>query len=196
MWMEKKVVLKCEKNDQKFPIEVLNQWDITELEIIGGCFTYFPEDITILKHLKKLTVVSTKIKTIPREVFELPELSYLNLKNNQIVELPKLQTKSNLTTLILGRNKLETIDDLLPHISEVRTLDLSGNAFETLSQRFMLLKDLQRLNLDSNQLRSLPVWIKDIGELAHLSVERNPFSLNEKARIERDLGISLTTTLD
>ncbi len=196
MWMEKKVVLKCESNEQKFPIEVLNQWDITELEIIGGCFSYFPEDIAILKHLKKLTVVSTKIKSIPREIFDLPELSYLSLKNNQLTELPELKTKSKLKTLILGRNKLTSIDQILPFITDVRTLDLSGNEIETLSQRFMLLRELQRLNLDSNKLRTLPVWMKDVGELAHLSVERNPFSSNEKARIERDLGISLTTTLE
>ena len=73
MWFEKKVVLKCSSDEEKFPIEILNQWDITELEIIGGCFSYFPEDITILKHLRKLSVVSTKISTIWAAVANLPQ---------------------------------------------------------------------------------------------------------------------------
>ena len=50
MWFEKKVSIKLSDDEKKFPIEVLNQWDLTELEIIGGSFTYFPEDICILKN--------------------------------------------------------------------------------------------------------------------------------------------------
>jgi hypothetical protein len=80
MWFEKKVVLKLDENQKQFPIEVLNSWDITELEIIGGDFTYFPSDISILKNLKRLTLVSTKISVLPVELFELPELSYSRKK--------------------------------------------------------------------------------------------------------------------
>jgi hypothetical protein len=38
----KKVSLKLNANETQFPIEILNMWDITDLEIIGGNFTYLP----------------------------------------------------------------------------------------------------------------------------------------------------------
>ena len=106
MWFEKKAIIKLASLETKFPIEILNNVDITDLEIIGGKITYFPEDISVLKNLKRLTIVSTCISSVPKEVFELPKLTYLNLKNNKINQLPNLTHKNNLTTIILSRNKI------------------------------------------------------------------------------------------
>ena len=55
-----RISMKCSEEETQFPIELLNLWDMTELEIIGGNFTYFPEDISILKKLKKISLISTK----------------------------------------------------------------------------------------------------------------------------------------
>lgn len=191
MWFEKKISLKFDEAQKQFPIEVLNMWDITELEIIGGDFTYFPPDIAILKHLKRFTLVSTKISHLPKELFEIPSLVYLNLKNNRINELPHLVSKTNIETLIMGRNYLRCIEQILPFLQEVKTLDLGHNQLSEITDNFFFLKNLQRLNLDSNKLKSLPLFLQNLDKLTHLSLEKNSFSNEEKNRIQKEFGINL-----
>ena len=51
MLVSKKISLKFGPKQRQFPVEVLNMWDTTELEIIGGNFSYFPPDISLLQNL-------------------------------------------------------------------------------------------------------------------------------------------------
>jgi internalin A len=146
---DKKCILKCHDDESAFPIEVLNQWDITELEIIGGNFNYFPEDISILKNLKKLSIISTKISNLPKEIFLLPNLTYLSLKNNRLSNLPKICGTSSLQTLILGRNFLFTksIDDFFFDLPKLTNLDLGHNNLDLIPESLFILSQLKRLNL-------------------------------------------------
>ena len=179
MTFEKKIIFKFNNSQTQFPIEILNSWDLTELEIIGGNFSYFPEDISILKNLKRLTVCSSQISILPKEIFELPYLTYLNLKNNKITELPVLTQKSQIQTLILGRNYINLIDQAFIHLLELVTLDLSSNQLCKMPEYFYLLKKLQRLNFDSNKLKTIPFVLKDLKQLSHLSLENNLFSKDQ-----------------
>lgn len=188
---EKRVVIKCNEDESKFPIELLNLWDLTELEIIGGNFTYFPEDISILAKLKKLSLISTKISVIPREVFQLPNLIYLSLKNNRLDHLPELSEKSNIRQLILGRNYLMTkvLQSFFNDFSELQYLDLGHNFIDEIPTSLYSLRKLQRLNLENNKLRDLPLQLKELKELHHLSVSNNPISISIKVDIEKKFNI-------
>lgn len=183
----KKQVIKCSAVEKSFPIEILNCWDLTELEIIGGDFTYFPEDISILKNLKKLTLVTTKVSQLPIDVFQITTLSYLNLKNNRIHSLPILQEKSSLKQLILGRNYLNTkhLEEFLAHFPQLEILDLGHNLIEELPESLFQLKNLKRLNLEGNRLKTLPEKLKDLKELQSLSIDNNSFNQAEKNKIEK-----------
>jgi Leucine-rich repeat (LRR) protein len=189
---EKRIVMKCNEDESQFPIELLNLWDLTELEIIGGNFTYFPEDISILSKLKKLSLISTKISVIPKEVFELPNLTYLSLKNNRLNHLPNLSTKSHLRQLILGRNyltakSLETFFNDTPHL---HYLDLGHNVVDDIPESLYRLLKLRRLNMESNKLHGLPLRLKELTELNHLSVDNNPFPDSERLKIEKNFNIT------
>ena len=190
---EKKMTIKCLDTETRFPIECLNIWDITELEIIGGNFTFFPEDISQLAHLRKLSLVSTKVAKLPAELFKLPELEYLNLKNNRIETLPPLYEQTQIKELILGRNFL-TEDSLVTFFSsfkKLQVLDLGHNFLNVLPASLFELKELRRLNLESNRLRDLHPKLKSLEKLAHLSLNHNSFSLEEKQSIEKDYNIEL-----
>ncbi len=173
---DKKHSYKCKDNETAFPIEALNQWDLTELEIIGGNFSYFPEDISILKNLKKLSLVSTKVSNLPQEIFLLPNLLYLSLKNNRIKSLPKLNGTSSLQTLILGRNYLTSsaLQDFFSDFPKISNLDLGHNVIVDLPESLFDLKQLKRLNLEGNKLRgnsdSLMDKLKELTNLEHLSL--------------------------
>lgn len=190
---EKKISIKCTEQDKQFPIEILNQWDITELEIIGGNFSYFPEDITILKYLKKLTLVSTKIKRIPSELFDLTELRYLNLKNNEIESLPKLRKIHLLEHLNLGRNRLknDSIDEFLYWLPHLNTLDFGHNDIRLFPMSIINLAELNRLNLENNKLKEIPEEIKSMKSLRHISLGNNPFPSEIKLKLEREFNLNI-----
>ena len=188
--VEKKVVIKCSDEETSFPIEVLNQWDITELEIIGGRFKYFPEDIRVLKFLKKLSIISCEIEEIPKELFELKELRYLNLKNNHIAKLPKLNRTHLLEHLNLGRNYISTneINHFLIALTHLNTLDLGHNEIKQFPTSILNMHLLNRLNLEGNRLKDIPSEIKDLKNLRHLSLGQNPFSDEIKEKLTRDFN--------
>jgi Leucine-rich repeat (LRR) protein len=152
MWSEKKLTLKLDENEKKFPIEVLNIFDLTELEIIGGDFSYISEFINHLTNLKKLSIVSTKISDFPKEVFELPNLRYLSLKNNRIKSLPHLINPNKLETLILNKNYLTHLNFLNKNFSQLNYLDVGSNLIIEIPESISQLTNLKRINLENNNI--------------------------------------------
>lgn len=189
----KKITIKCAETETRFPIECLNIWDTTELEIIGGNFTYFPPDINHLKNLKKLSVVSTKIAVFPKEIFELPKLQYLNLKNNRIEALPPLFSNNQIKEILLGRNFLNetALVTFFNTFKELLVLDLGHNLIKNVPESLFDLKKLRRLNLESNGLKSLHPRMKNLSELGHLCLANNPFTDDEKDIIGKEYNIDL-----
>lgn len=188
---QKKTTIKCFDTETRFPIECLNVRDTTELEIIGGNFTYFPPDISELKHLKKFSLISTKVSQLPAEIFSLPKLEYLNLKNNRIESLPPLFKDNQIKELILGRNFLseEALTTFFGAFKELLVLDLGHNLLRDIPESLFSLKELRRLNLENNQLKRLHPRLKNLENLGHLSLTNNPFSMEERAQITRDYNI-------
>ncbi|NOT78026.1 MAG: hypothetical protein HOP07_03365 [Bacteriovoracaceae bacterium] len=188
---DKKIITRCSDKDTSFPIEVLNQWDVTDWEIIGGNFSFFPDDISILKNLKKLSLVSTKVSNLPKDIFLLPKLKYLSLKNNRIQTLPDLDSESFIETLILGHNFLpnKTLERFLGRFPELYNLDLGHNIIDEIPESIFELKNLKRLNLESNRLKTIPLKLKEKLDLVHLSIDNNQFSHTEKLLIEKHFHI-------
>lgn len=188
---ERKIVIKLDSSCHQFPIEVLNHWDITDLEIIGGNLSYFPEDITILKELRSFSLVSSHIKQIPSQLFELPNLTYLNLKNNLIESLPILSKKTHLNTLVLNRNKIESFDIDKSYMPNLQVLDLSFNQLK-IPPRFLSENcSLIRLNLESNQLTQFDFTHEELSSINHLCLDDNLFSKKEKNKIQKEFNITL-----
>jgi Leucine-rich repeat (LRR) protein len=70
-------------------------------------------------------------------------------------------------------------------------MNLSGNQLSSLPFGFGQLKNLRRLNLDLNQFYKFPNLITSLPSLHHLSIDDNPFSDEEKARIQRVFHLHL-----
>jgi Leucine-rich repeat (LRR) protein len=166
----KKVTIKLGPEDLKFPIEVLNIKDITELEIIGGSYTYIPPFINELKHLSKLSIVSTYIEDLPVEIFEMNSLRYLSLKNNRIKYLPNLSKPSKIESLILNKNLIENIDDVIFFFKDLNYLDLGQNKFKAPPKDIAVLKNLKRINLEGNSVKSKEFIRKSIPTILSISI--------------------------
>ena len=130
---------------------------------------------------------------IPKEIFQLPELSYLSLKNNRLSKLPELETRSHIKQLILGRNYLsaKTLESFFNEMPGLHYLDLGHNLIDHIPESVYRLSKLRRLNLENNKLHDVPLKLKELKELNHLSVCNNPIPENLRPEIEKNFNISL-----
>lgn len=172
MHFHKKVVIKLSENENTFPVEILNNTDITELEIIGGNFSYISPFISQLKFLEKLSIVSTKISNFPKEIFELPNLNYLSLKNNRIVNIPKLELQSNIEVLILNKNYISDLSFLENNFSKLEYLDLGNNHIINFPETIQCQLKLRRINLEGNKHKLTKDNFRKFPELIFLNLDK------------------------
>ncbi|XP_034938811.1 protein flightless-1 [Chelonus insularis] len=122
-------------------------------------------ELTELNCLRTLNIRRNNIKTsgIPSELFNLEELTTLDLSHNNLKEVPEgLEKARSLLNLNLSHNYIEAIPNtLFIHLTDLIFLDLSHNRLETLPPQTRRLANLQTLILNDNplghfQLRQLP----------------------------------------
>jgi Leucine-rich repeat (LRR) protein len=183
LYRKKKISVKLDDLESKFPVELLNIKDLTNLEVIGGNISYLSEFISELHFLESLTLVTTKITQFPKEVFELPHLKYLSLKNNRIKEIPILTKKTNINILILNKNYISNLDFLECNFENLEYLDLGNNLLKAIPNYFESLKKIKRLNLENNQINEIPYILTNLKNLDHLSIDNNQFNQDQLNKI-------------
>ncbi|GAV08468.1 hypothetical protein RvY_18151 [Ramazzottius varieornatus] len=118
-----------------------------------------------LPSLRTLNARHNNIQTnhVPKDLFELEELSILDLSYNELTRVPEdLDNVKTLIVLNLGHNKIETIPtQVFLNLTGLMHLDLSDNKLESLPPQLRRLINLQTLNLSNNpllhfQFRQLP----------------------------------------
>jgi Leucine-rich repeat (LRR) protein len=179
LYRKKKISVKLNDLESKFPVEFLNIKDITNLEIIGGNISYISEFISELHFLESLSLVSTKISSFPKEVFELPHLKYLSLKNNRIIEIPTLTKKTNIKILILNKNYISNLDFLGCNFEKLEYLDLGNNLLKAIPHFIESLQNMRRLNLENNQINEIPYVLSNLKNLNYLSIDNNQFNQDQ-----------------
>ena len=122
-------------------------------------------ELTELGCLRSLNLRRNNIKSsgIPTELFDLEELTTLDLSHNKLKEVPEgLEKAKSLLVLNLSNNQIEAIPPaLFINLTDILFLDLSNNKLETLPPQTRRLSNLQTLILNNNplelfQLRQLP----------------------------------------
>lgn len=86
--------------------------------------------------------------------FNLTNLVFLDLYNNQIEKISNLDGLKSLTVLLLGKNRITDISGIVSLRLTLRVLDLHGNRISNIS-KISQLQELKSLNLAGNQLRSV-----------------------------------------
>ncbi|EGD82950.1 hypothetical protein PTSG_03585 [Salpingoeca rosetta] len=89
----------------------------------------FPEEVFRLTHLRALYLNDNDLETLPDHLFHgLPDLTYLDLRNNRIVALPKgTREAQRLRTLLLGNNRITALPTELGDIQTLCGLNIAGN---------------------------------------------------------------------
>ncbi|XP_063901537.1 leucine-rich repeat protein lrrA-like [Zophobas morio] len=149
-----------------------------------------------LTSLTKLTMSAAGASELISEIKYLPNLVYLNLTGNYLVNLPfEITSCSALRTLLLASNKFTKVPSYLTKLTlleelsfekcelenisginanvQLRKLNLCGNKISQLPEEFMQLTSLEHLDISDNLLEKLPEDFGKLIKIKELHVERN-----------------------
>lgn len=182
--------LQLNVTDQKFPEEILNLPNLTELYIEGNDHL-FPEEISSMKKLKLLTIRWRKLQNDFSSLLKLPKLTNLKIIETPLNSflLPLGHTPAPITSLTIKDCGLKSLPEEISILWQLTDMNLSGNHLSDLPFGFIDLNLLKRLNLDSNDFQVFPDLIKRMPALSHLSIDHNKFAEVEKARIQREFHL-------
>lgn len=171
-------------------IERLIQW----ADENGIDESIFPRTKEQLTSQPMFELENLALKNIPAELLSLFLVS-LNIKNNQITELPEghwhkyyfwslIACNNNMSTLpksffeakrikflCLHGNRFESLPEELGDLTELLTLSLSNNPIRTLPDTFRNLSELKTLDLENTSIDTLPEWIFEFANLHKFSCD-------------------------
>ncbi|CAO2648132.1 Nn.00g090540.m01.CDS01 [Neocucurbitaria sp. VM-36] len=106
-----------------------------------------------LLHLQVLRVANNSITSLHGgSSIHLPAIRVLDLSTNRLASLPEVTTWTNLTTLLVGENKLDALPEGFVTLS-LYTADFTGNDITQLDERIALMENLEHLTVAANPLR-------------------------------------------
>ncbi|KAI8577530.1 hypothetical protein K450DRAFT_251298 [Umbelopsis ramanniana AG] len=127
------------------PVELcLNNTSLINLDLHTNKLGSIPQEISQLKHLRRLNIAINQITEVPASIGDLPRLEWLNVNDNQLTELP--DTIGNLRKLIkfgIVQNKLERLPDSIGRLTQLAKLDMRRNQFRWLPGSLLKLRDKQ-----------------------------------------------------
>ncbi len=126
------------------------------------------------KELTELDLRNNQLRELPPEIGQLTSLTELDLRNNQLSELPpEIGQLTSLAELSLNNNQLRVLPPEITQLNNLIWLYLYGNKLRELPPEITQLNNLRRLGLGDNQLRALPPKIGKMTNLTSLNLEGN-----------------------
>ncbi|MGB7128589.1 MAG: leucine-rich repeat domain-containing protein [Candidatus Rhabdochlamydia sp.] len=130
----------------------------------------------LLDTVTTLDLNNREITHLPREIFKLYNLKELDLSWNSIEFLPDLiKTWTQLVKLDLCDNELEDLNRI-EYLKNLEELNISANRFTSLPPSIGNLKNLESLNIEGNHLIELPSEVSQCTSLKILKVSGNHLS--------------------
>ncbi len=150
------------------------------------------------ENLDSVDISDLNLRSIPRDVFNLPQLKTLIIgksynqyddanQRNKIAHLTKSINKlTNLEVLIAPNNELSEFPEELVELSNLKVLDLSYNQIKELPANICKMKALTYLNLNHNLLQKLPYELTFLNNLEEVHWNLNPFQSPFKETMDLD----------
>ena len=149
--------------------------NLTELTINNIGLSIFPDRITELQSLEKLSLAENQVQELPASIGQLTALTTLNLTKNKIKQLPEsIVNLINLDQLSVAYNELKQLPTRIGQLSNLSGLSLDYNQLEDLPESFVNLNRIYHLNLANNQFMEVPKEIRALQRLNKLNLSGNP----------------------
>ncbi|XP_034449276.1 protein flightless-1 homolog [Hippoglossus hippoglossus] len=150
------------------PEELASLQKLEHLSVSHNSLTTLHGELSSLPNLRAVVARANNLKNsgVPDDIFQLDDLSVLDLSFNQLTEIPRdLENSRNMLVLNLSHNGIDSIpNQLFINLTDLLYLDLSDNKLDSLPPQMRRLVHLQTLVLNNNplmhaQLRQLPVMV-------------------------------------
>ena len=149
-----------------------------------------PKEIFDLVEITKLDLSFNQLTSLPPDIGKLVNLEKLHVSGNQLTSLPSAITDGgigklvNLKELWVSRNQLTSLPPEIGKLVNLEKLHVSDNRLTSLPSEIGKLVNLKELWVSSNQLTSLP---SEIGKLVDL--EKLDVSDNQLTSLPSDIGL-------
>jgi len=155
--------------------EALEQKDqVTAVNLSAEALESFPEELTQLPNLERLSLRQNNIGSLPPALGALGKLVWLDLGQDHLTGLPEEIGKlSSLVALYLNDNQLTSLPPSIGKLSALRYLNLDRNQLTVLGDEIGQLKELRWLRLNDNQLASLSPAVGALQNLERLYLRNN-----------------------
>ncbi|KAI9518347.1 hypothetical protein NQZ68_038215 [Dissostichus eleginoides] len=150
------------------PEELASLQKLEHLSVSHNSLTTLHGELSSLPNLRAVVARANNLKNsgVPDDIFQLEDLSVLDLSFNQLTEIPRdLENSRNMLVLNLSHNSIDAIpNQLFINLTDLLYLDLSDNKLDSLPPQMRRLVHLQTLTLNNNplmhaQLRQLPAMV-------------------------------------
>lgn len=137
--------------------------------------TELPESVCELVQLERLEAWGNKLKTLPKNMPNLVNLTELELSKNEFKWPTDVCAVGSLRELGLSDNKISEIPPQIGQLQRLVALDLSYNQIKRIPAELGALPELVSLDLSSNQLKSIPEPVlSQMTKLTQLFIGGNP----------------------
>lgn len=168
-------------SEGKFPDAIRFMTGLQWLRLDKTNLSEIPEELGKLMKLENLSLKKNNLEKLFGELTELKCLRSLNIRNNNVKSsgIPnELFNLEELTTLDLSHNRLKTVPEGLDRAKSLLVLNLSHNKIESIPPSlFIQLTDLLFLDLSHNELETLPPQTRRLANLQTLILNDNPLGL-------------------
>merc|ERR1719192_406403 len=117
---------------------------------------WIPKQLFQLSYIENLYLDNNNLELLPDKFFaRLPQLKYLDLRNNELSEIPShgLENHNNLQVLLLSRNSITSLPLELGFIKSLNALHWIGNPIEYPS--FEVLEEIDSIDELKRKFRKL-----------------------------------------
>eukprot|EP01118_Nematostelium_gracile_P008512 TRINITY_DN2821_c0_g1_i1.p1 TRINITY_DN2821_c0_g1~~TRINITY_DN2821_c0_g1_i1.p1 ORF type:complete len:642 (+),score=173.96 TRINITY_DN2821_c0_g1_i1:49-1974(+) len=162
------------KNSMK-NLPALRLKDLQYLQISHNQLEDLPEDFFNEKPiLAEIYVNNNKLKKFP-SIKQLKSLLRIDLRENQLKNLPEISENVPVKEVFLGFNLISTISGSEPffNLKEINLLDLADNGLMEVPKEICNLKSLTSLDIRNNSVKFLPPEIGFMPNLTKFYVEGN-----------------------
>ncbi len=157
---------------------------LTEVEIISKSVTEIPTEL-LHSGITKIQLLTPKMSIVPETFSNMVNLKFLRLKNApEVKELSHLHFKNLEEVYLSGLSLSEFPHFISESALSIQVLDLHGNKISEVPNYVHGMDKLKRLILDSNNIDTFLLTKEGLTSLLYLSLDNNPFSEEEKKRIE------------
>lgn len=135
-----------------------------------------PRIASAFPELTYLDLRNNKLSQLPLELGELEALSVVHLASNTFDHIPAaILSLPSLTELSIPNNAISIIGPGVQQLQLLQVLDLSGNALSSLPEELGHLTSLRSLNLARNHLTHIPgPLLSHLSNLKTLRISENP----------------------